>query len=63
MSRSAYVKYLDSTTEIKEELEDTKNEIKIRCSRALETLHKCLGEQVKQPVPNDDRIHVSWLDD
>ena len=66
MSRSSYLKNLDPTMsrqEIKDELEDTRREIKIRCTRALQTLHELIGEQVKQPVQDDDRIRVSWLDD
>jgi len=66
LSRSVYLNKLDPTmsrAEIKDELDDTRREIKIRCSRALQTLHELIGEKVKQPVPNDDRIHVSWLDD
>ena len=66
MSRSAYLNKLVpnmSRAEIKDELDDTRREIKIRCTRALQTLHDLIGEQVKQPVQDDDRIHVSWLDD
>ena len=66
ISRSAYLNKLDSNmsrAEIKDELDDTRREIKIRCTRALQTLHYLIGEQVKQPVQDDDRIHVSWLDD
>lgn len=66
MSRSAYLKKLDqtmSTSEIKNELEDTRQDIKTRCTRVLQSLHELIGEQVKQPVQDDDRIQVSWLDD
>ena len=66
ISRSAYLNKLDPTmsrAEIKDELDDTRREIKIRCSRALQTLHELIGEQVKQPVQDDTRIQVSWLDD
>jgi hypothetical protein len=52
-----------STSEIKNELDDTRREIKLRCTRALQTLHELIGEKVKQPVQDDDRIRVSWLDD
>jgi hypothetical protein len=52
-----------STSEIKNELEDTRQDIKTRCTRVLQSLHELIGEQVKQPVQDDDRIQVSWLDD
>jgi hypothetical protein len=66
MSRSSYVKHFETTmnsTEIKNELDDTIREIKIRCARALQKLHEHIGDQVKPPVQDDDRIQVSWLDD
>lgn len=66
MSRSSYVKHFETTmnsTEIKNELDDTIREIKIRCARALQKLHEHIGDQVKPLVQDDDRIQVSWLDD
>lgn len=65
MSRSSYLKHFGTmnSTEIKNELDDTIREIKIRCARALQKLHELIGEQVKSPVQDDDRIQVSWLDD
>jgi hypothetical protein len=66
MSISSYLKNLDlsmSRAEINDELEDTRREIKIRCTRVLQSLHKRIGEQVKEPVQDDDRIQVSWIED
>ena len=67
MSTSTYIRnnlcLRMSTSEIKNELDDTKQDIKTRCTRVLQTLHELIGEQVKQPVQDDDRIQVSWLDD
>jgi hypothetical protein len=67
MSTSSYIRnnlcLRMSTSEIKNELEDTRQDIKTRCTRVLQSLHELIGEQVKQPVQDDDRIQVSWLDD
>jgi hypothetical protein len=66
MSTSSYLKNLDlsmSRAEINDELEDTRREIKIRCTRVLQSLHKSIGEQVKEPVQDDDRIQVFWIED
>ena len=66
MSTSSYLKNLDlsmSRAEINDELEDTRREIKIRCTRVLQTLHEIFGEQVKEPVQDDDRIQVFWIED
>jgi hypothetical protein len=67
MSTSSYIRnnlcLRMSTSEIKNELDDTRQDIKTRCTRVLQTLHDLIGDQVKQPVQDDDRIQVSWLDD
>lgn len=66
MSKSSYVKYFGSTMneeEMNYELDSTIQEIKLRCSRALQTLHECIGERVKPPEQHDIRILVSWLED
>ena len=66
ISKSSYVNHFGSTmneAEMNYELDSTIQEIKLRCSRALQTLHECIGERVKPPEQHDIRILVSWLED
>jgi uncharacterized protein YqgV (UPF0045/DUF77 family) len=66
MNKDLYIKHFGSSmneSDIKYELDATITEIKLRCFRALQMLHERIGERVKQPVQNDIRILVSWLDD
>ena len=66
MSRTSYVKHFGSSmneAEMNYELDSTIQEIKLRCTRALQTLHECIGERVKPPEHHDIRILVSWLED
>jgi hypothetical protein len=64
ISRSSYLKYFGSTmneADMNYELVSTIQEIKLRCARALQTLHERIGKRVKPPDKDDIRILVSWL--
>ena len=65
MSKASYVKHFGSSmneTDMNYELDLTITEIKSRCARALQTLHERIGERVKPPDQNDNRILVSWVE-
>ena len=65
MNKASYVMHFGSTmneTDMNYELDLTIKEIKSRCARALQTLHKRIGKRVKPPVQNDIRILVSWIE-
>ena len=64
-SKDFYVKHFGSTmnkTDMNYEVDLTITEIKSRCARALQTLHESIGERVKPPDQNDNRILVSWVE-